>query len=208
MKAEWEAILESEGISDLPAYAEPSASISIVRFSEDLDVLEYFVLADVVLVLLVDGHFKMITDYKHRKLDEIAKKELYKYVKQGMSLQEARTKITPILQKHRALKNTDEGYWVLSFDENAVDHAMVGGILEIKENANVLAMTDGLACAVEDYKIFPSYLDLISFLKKHRSFEPVYKLVRVVEEMDSNALLFPRLKKSDDASGVFFELEK
>jgi len=207
IKEKWEDILRSKNIADLPTYAEPSSSLILVRFDDEFKKMEYFLLGDSVLVFSIDGNYKIVQEDKLRMLDNIAKKEMSKYLNQGYSLAESRERIIPTLKKHRNMKNTEEGYWVLSFQEEAVKHAFTGTV-DIEKEAYILAMTDGLEAIIAEYKVFPSYISMLEHLKLYKSFGEVYNTLRNIENMDSEGKLFPRFKKSDDASAIYFEVIK
>ncbi|ASJ14864.1 hypothetical protein A3L10_06820 [Thermococcus radiotolerans] len=207
VQKKWQKLLDKKGIEYLPPYAEPSSSLVIVRFAKDYTEFEYLVLGDSVLSFIIDKNLsKVVKDKTLEKLDSKAVSILSSYLQKGYSYEVARKKILPILRKHRSLKNTPKGYWVLSFQEEAIDHAIYGKE-RINENARILALTDGFDAIISTYKLFNSYQKLMAFIAHQKELKTAYVLLRNIENNDPNCIKFPRLKPSDDASGVYMEIQ-
>jgi hypothetical protein len=179
----------------------PSASIVVVRINNSK--VEYFLLGDCTLIVQNDdGKSTVIKQNLLDKLDSIAKNEMKKLiVDEGLSFTEARQRINSLLIKHRLLKNTQEGYWTLEFDKNAVEKSLCG-YLDFVECRKALLMSDGFSAVFDNYK----YVDensIISIIEE-KGLQQIYKTIRGIEDEDGDIRKFPRFKKGDDASAVIF----
>lgn len=179
----------------------PSASIVVIRINNNK--IEYFLLGDCTLVVQnSDGKSLFIKQNLLDKLENKAKIEMAKLMfNKGMNFVEARQGINSLLVKHRLLKNTPDGYWILEFDKNAVENSLCG-CLDFSEYKKALLMSDGFSAIFDNY----NYVDgnnIISIVE-NQGLQQIYRVIRFIEEEDSDILNFPRFKKSDDASAVIF----
>lgn len=180
----------------------PSASIVVIRINNDK--VEYFLLGDCTLVVQnSDGKSSIIKQKLLDKLDNKAKSEMAKLMRgKGISFNEARQEINPLLINHRLLKNTLGGYWTLEFDKNAVDNCLYG-FLDFEECKKVLLMSDGFSAIFDNYN-YTDENNIIS-LVENNGLQEIYNTIRSIEEEDSDILKYPRFKKSDDASAVLMK---
>lgn len=180
----------------------PSASIAIIRIKEKI---EYLLIGDcTMLVKYKNEEVQKIKDTLLDKLDKKAINEMEKIRKEkNLSFAEAREEINPMLIKHRCLKNTDDGYWTLEFEEEALKHSLTG-TLKIEEVSEILLLSDGFASLFESY----NYCDEKNiFIENERvGLEKLYLTIREIEERDSDISMFPRFKKGDDASAVYYKI--
>ncbi len=179
----------------------PSASIALIRINNNK--VEYFLLGDCTMIVQdSNGKSTIIKQTLLDQFDNIAKAEMRKLiVNDGLSFTEARQNITPILIKHRLLKNTSEGYWTLGFDKNAVENSICG-CFDFVECKKALLMTDGFSAIFDNYNYIDSD-DIISIIEK-QGLHQIYNSIRLIEEDDSDVVKFSRFKKSDDASAIIF----
>jgi serine/threonine protein phosphatase PrpC len=177
----------------------PSASIVVIRIKSGK--IEYFLLGDCTLIVQDNnGKSLILKQDLLDKLDNKAKVEMSKLmVKEGMSFVQARQSINSLLVKHRLLKNTPNGYWTLEFDEKAVENSLCG-CFDFLEYKKVLLMSDGFSAIFDNYDYFKED-NIISIVEK-QGLQDVYRILRIIEEEDSDILRFPRFKKGDDASAV------
>ncbi|WML36697.1 protein phosphatase 2C domain-containing protein [Clostridium sp. OS1-26] len=179
----------------------PSASIALIRINNNK--IEYFLLGDCTLIAEnVDGKHIKIKDKSVEKLDGIAIEELKGYMKEdGLNFNEARNRVSDLLIKHRLLKNTPKGYWVLEFNREAIDNAIVGE-LEFEQYKKVLLMSDGFAAIADVYKHI-EHSSIIGAVEK-LGLNRVYEIIREIENEDIDMKKYPRLKVGDDASAIIF----
>lgn len=180
----------------------PSAGISLVRLNGGI--LEYFILGDCTL------HFKkdnVVTAYKIddlEDLDNMAIAELKHLLEKGLSKEQAMEQIKPLLIRNRKLKNKPGGYWILGFDECAVDNGLTGRV-DINSGDELLLMTDGFSAICNKYNV--RTIDSIFNNIEFETLEDIYTLIRTTEEEDPDIMKYPRFKLSDDASCVYLRLE-
>ncbi len=179
----------------------PSSGIALIRWR---DKIEYFLLGD--CSLLIKKEEEPIKKYKDHKL-EVLDNQVISAIRalirnKNLSLLEAREQVKDMLIKNRLLKNTSNGYWILGFDQKAVDYAITGQI--IHENMEVLMMTDGFS-AIEDKYAYIKENQLFDDAKE-KGLKYLYNLIREIENKDPDGIQYPRLKQSDDASAVYIQL--
>lgn len=182
----------------------PSSSIVIVRIKEIS--LEYFILGDCTLVVeQVGAPYKTIIDNRIEVFDNKAIKEIQKLQKvKQVSFDEARTKTLPLLRKHRSLKNKRDGYWILEFDKNAVEYAIYKEE-KLRGETYLLLMSDGFAQLSTTFNQTKDVGGLIS-LAKRTNLSHLYEKITSFTEKDEECLLFPRLKRLDDASAILLQI--
>lgn len=191
------------GTAEVKNIERPSASLAMVRFNKNT--MEYLLLGDCsLLIQYADGHVERIKDTSLEKFDGKAISELDRIRRENnTTFQEARKAINPLLIKHRCMKNTPEGYWSLEFNDKAVEHCIEGKI-PAKDVDSILLLTDGFASVYDIYG-FCSIKELFSIIKT-KGLNEVCNIIRNIEDKDSDMREFPRFKKSDDTSAVYYRL--
>lgn len=193
---------KESGLDYIEEIKRPSASISLVR--KNKDIIEYFMLGDCTLLINdIHNNVARIKDKSLEKFDNIAISEMLKVRdEKNISWVEARKIVNPILIENRLLKNTQEGYWILEFNEEAINHCIEGSFLA-KDVKNLALMSDGFSAIVDTYK----YCDDGELIERliELGTENTYELIRQIEEQDKDILKYPRLKKGDDSSIVFLK---
>lgn len=182
----------------------PTAGIGLVRWNNGK--LEYFILGDCQIWIKRKSGIQVIADEELNKLDNQVIEKLKGVLKQSSNVEEGLKSIKSDLIKNRLKANVENGYWVLGFDTKAVEHA-INGFIDISNDAiiEVLILSDGFYAIVEKY----------GFLDKNECFEmisnsgsrDVYDKLREIENLDFKMQLYPRFKKSDDASVIYLKLE-
>lgn len=176
----------------------PSCSCAIIRKNEEN--FEYLVMADSpILIKYKSGSFEEIVEEKLKELDEIALNQAISIAKEkNISVIDARPYITEILQKHRKLLNTKNGYHAISTDENAPFDAIIGTI-PCDKVEKIMVMSDGFSQYYDTLFIANSFEE---FDKKTDDLEKMYHQIIFSQKEDENCNKYPRLKLSDDASIV------
>ncbi|CAH2215381.1 hypothetical protein [Tepidibacter aestuarii] len=180
----------------------PSSSIALIRWVEDT--LEYFILGDCTLIIENNNKLNVIKDDSVTKLDNKvfeAMDEIMK--KEGKTLNEAKKEVNNLIVSNRLLKNTDQGYWILGFDTEAVDRALYGKI-RLDSDAKLLIASDGFSAITDRY----NYINMENLIyeTQNKGLDSLCKKLREIEEEDSSGYKYPRFKKNDDASAVYVEL--
>ncbi len=189
-------------LRDIDKISSPSASIAVVR--ERNGELEFFVLGD--CNIYIDANLPLAI--KDHRVD-LHDNKVYKLMRENMlfNLQEVRRdeesfmSVYDLLRVNRSLKNTDDGYWILGFDENAVEQS-INGRMKLSSGVKFLLASDGFTCSIEKYgifregEVFSNILDedLRNMVEKIRRFEG-----------SSACSTFPRFKTMDDLSCVYGE---
>ncbi len=176
----------------------PSGYIAVVRFRKDK--IEYLVLGDCAILYKKDDSSQIIQDDKLKKLDGEVIKLISKLMSKVKTFSEAREIVKDRLIRNRLLRNTPEVYWALEFDKNAVDNAVYREIEEVS-TIKLLLMSDGFYSIYDTFNLI-RYNDLVT-VAEGKGLEYLYKILRDEENLDSQCVIYPRLKKSDDASAVF-----
>jgi len=179
----------------------PSSSIIALKWHENT--IEYFSLGDSPLIIQKSDSLEEITDKIVPVLDE----KVFDAIKQAIEEHnitswEAKKIVQPMLKKHRMMLNTKEGYWILGFDTKAVSKAYQG-ILSINEPTKILMASDGFSAFVDKYHAVEKK-DFISQVENN-GLVLIYNQIRYIENLDSDGIKYPRYKKSDDSSAIFFQ---
>lgn len=182
----------------------PSASVVIIKFHKSK--LEYFLLGDCTLLfkdlnknlLIKDERVCKFDDEIYRKMDNLNKIE-------NLTIDEKKKILLPFIIENRLKKNSEEGYWILEFNKEAVEKA-VHGFIDIENEAKIIMSSDGFSCAWDRYNIFNK--NEIIEIGQYKGIEYIKNETRKLEDKDKKGLIFPRFKKSDDSSCVYLHIIK
>ena len=182
----------------------PSASVAIVKFYKDK--VEYFLLGDCTIVIN-DTNENIILKYDRVcKFDNMIFEKMKKLNKnKSLSVKDKKDILLPYIIENRLKKNSEEGYWILEFDELAVEKSM-HDYISINDELKLIISSDGFSCAYDRYNIF-SVENIIQIVEEN-GIEYVNDKVRKLEHEDKNGLIFPRFKESDDSSCAYLHITK
>lgn len=201
---------------------QPSASMVLVRKREDK--IDLFSLGDLcVLAETCDGQLHDLSCKSVQPLDraviDLLKQECQERnlsIAEGMKL----PAVQELLHANRLLKNSGKpnGYWILGFDPQALDHAVTAqwddAVLPPSDDASarsgyidsLLICSDGFAALYDTYGQFsPAGVDdARAFFNAcgRQGFTPLAKTLRGIEQKDSDCSTYPRFKRSDDAAAM------
>ena len=186
--------------------SKPSSGIALFRKNENN--IEYFILGDCQLI--IKDKKDIITKLQLNdlpKLDNINIGRMVKIAKEkNINVIDARPLINDYLVETRLTQNTNNGYWILSDDINAVDHAL-HGTLNLKVIKHIIGLTDGFSQLYEVFKVF-TYEELVNLINNKKiSLDNLYDTLFTLQENDSNCNRYPRFKIRDDASIFNYELD-
>ncbi|QZY57289.1 protein phosphatase 2C domain-containing protein [Crassaminicella profunda] len=201
IKSEFLTITQHQTLSNLDF---PSSSIVVLKWHEGG--LEYFSLGDVVLIVEQEEKIQTIMDEKVTRLDDHVFKSMKELmVKEKMNVGQAKEELMDLIISNRLLKNTEDGYWILGFDEIAAKKGLCGKI-KVDKNTKVLIASDGFSALSDKYD-YINRNELIKEIEK-TGVEQLYHTLRYIEEKDSDGIYYPRFKKNDDASAIYLNFEK
>lgn len=183
----------------------PSLSMSVVRFKNHY--IEYFVLGDCCILYKESSEVNEIYDDRVSRLDKsVIDKMIYISETKKVSILEARKICAEDLKTNRMLKNSTKGYWIIGFEKEAVSHALTGKITA-RDGISICITTDG----------FSQYYDTLNLAENKAEFfykvqnnkvEDLLLQIRNAQDNDESCDKYPRLKKSDDATLIYLELER
>lgn len=180
--------------------SKPSASIALFRIYNDI--LEYFILGDCALI---------IKDYKNKikhikindltNLDNLNIKKMKSIAcKNQIDVIDARNLINNDLLKTRLSQNTEEGYWIISDNLEAVNHALCG-TMPVKNIKELIGISDGFSQIYDKFNYYTKK-ELFEELNNN-TIDSIYKTLWNLQEEDKLCNNFPRFKIRDDAS-IFY----
>ena len=183
----------------------PSASVAIVKFYKDK--VEYFLLGDCTIVINDTNENIILKDDGVCKFDNMIFEKMKKLNNnnKSLSVKDKKDILLPYIIENRLKKNSEEGYWILEFDELAVEKSM-HDYISINDELKLIISSDGFSCAYDRYNIF-SVENIIQIVEEN-GIEYVNDKVRKLEHEDKNGLIFPRFKESDDSSCAYLHITK
>lgn len=181
--------------------ARTSAAAAFVHVV-DGHLLDFCLFGDCTLIVRhPEGPISAFSDERLQKLDAVSIGFLHERLLALGSLDQARNATMPILQRHRDMMNTPQGYPSLTLDGAGVGLAKRGAV-PVQPGSRVLLATDGLAEAVTLFNI-ACWEDLLT---GRLSLSDAEEALRLAQEEDPNCMVYPRLKKGDDSTGLLLEL--
>lgn len=176
-----------------------AASILIVRYVNQQ--LELFSLGDCVAYIQTQDQEITFQNQAIKQLEEAKIKKIFSQRQDysSLSFNEFRQQIIiPELKRIKQENKDNLVYSVLKINPRSVFGALTCTI-PILSSTQILLTSDGFSRMIDPYCIFKNYKEFLAFLDKSNEDE-LFHLLRITEKNDPNAMKFPRLKISDDAS--------
>jgi len=179
---------------DLTPGESPSSTVSLLRWDDE--VVEGLVLADSPIAVETTDGVHMLEDDRIANLprpdgsyrDRLRGGEGYG----ADHVAALRTSATAVGR----LRNTGGGFWVAEADPDAA-HEARRATWPRETVRRVLLASDGVACGVDDYRIFPDWAAVFA-LVADKGAHAVLDAVRAAEEADPHGSRWPRPKQHDD----------
>ncbi|HEV7648341.1 MAG TPA: hypothetical protein VGP26_09290 [Actinophytocola sp.] len=179
----------------------PSSTVALVRWDEA--VVEGLVLADSPVAVETAGGVSTLEDDRIAKLprpggtyrDRLRGGEGYG----ADHVAALRTSATAVGR----LRNTEGGFWVAEADPDAAYEAR-RATWPRADVRRILLASDGVACGVDDYRIFPDWAAVFA-LVADKGADAVLDAVRAAEESDPHGTRWPRPKRHDDQALAIVE---
>ena len=191
-------------IDDLNKLDRASAGIGIVRINNEN--LESFVLGDVEINLKTEKEIITLVDNKVEELDNKVMEMIFnnphrerEFAFKGYTVEEL-----DVLRENRSKMNSEDGYYILEHDVNAIQNGIYREyrLDNIKE---ILMMSDGFSSIHNKYDLL-SVEDLLA-KSKNEGMKPLLKMIRDVEESDPKIETYKRLRRHDDATAVYINVD-
>jgi serine/threonine protein phosphatase PrpC len=187
--------------------AGPSATVLIVRHQGSQ--LDFLILGDSALLLETDDG---VSHHSDKRLAGVAP-EVRRQIKQqlgaghGYDSDAHRELVEDLVAAEQAVRNTDDGYWIASFDPQAAHHSLTGSRSIGDKPGQVrraALVSDGLERAVTLLGLCASWDELLQALITNGP-NACIEQVREAEAADPTGQQHPRTAASDDASAVLLE---
>lgn len=187
---------------NVPRYAWPSASLAMIHLHEEY--VTFKGLGDCILYVATDSGVK-----RHCALSGFAKSESKNAAVQisrvgGLKDNDnllSNRKTLEGLRQVRALQNTSiSGIWTLGLETKAADHLVTKKIVGTRPYYALLC-SDGFSALVETYSKYSPEALLDATLSKGLG-ALMEELRHIENKIDPDATLYPRFKRSDDATVV------
>lgn len=201
-----ESYITYDGYKNLDEVDYPCAAIALVRFN--IKELEYYVIGDCTLIYKEkDEKAVEIVDKRIIELEERILNSMVKVSKEKeISILEARKYCDNEVLDVRKMKNNSNGYWILELNEEAVDNGLYGKIAISKE-VSITLISDGFSQYYDTFNLAEGYSEFIHIVKE-TNIDDLYNNLYLSQEEDSKCNNYPRLKKRDDSSIIYFEVNK
>ena len=180
----------------------PSSSIAVLKFYDKK--LEYFLLGDCTLHFEIDGKLTIIKDRSLCYLDKLVYDEMERLPNlDQLNFEDIKKSVMKTIISNRLKKNTNDGYWILDFDEDAINKSL-NGFVDIRNNIKLMLTSDGFSCISDRY----NYIDENKLLHKVEEVGvgTIYNKLRKIEKDDYLTTKFPRFKVNDDSSCIYLDI--
>ena len=181
----------------------PLAAAALVRFDDGY--VEYLLSADCNLAIeRPDGTVETVLGDGPRALDQRVVEEIqHRKAADGLTHAAAKRATRELIVENRRQLNNPGGYWALSFDERAVDHAR-GSTLSTTDVDAIALFSDGFERLTERYDAL-AYETLFKTVREEGP-EPLFDELRRIEREDEACEMYPRIKPRDDATLLVVDL--
>lgn len=165
--------------------------------------LEFLWFGDCCALIAQEGHVEIVGEALKARSEERDRAErLARKKNLGSALGVDRPEIEPLLRAGRNRINSGRN-WLFSPDVRAADH-VARRTIQAGAGAELLLASDGFLALVSDYGAY----DAASLMNavRHQGLAALGGELRAVEAADPEGKKFPRFKKSDDATALYFRL--
>jgi serine/threonine protein phosphatase PrpC len=183
-------------------YELPSAAMTLVH--SDGATLRCANFADCRLILVGDDGETAISGDHHTDREAASRKRTAELVSAVVPGADTRSSadVMRYLRAARNRQNTESGYWILGLDPRAVEF-MRSWEVALTRPVTGLLMTDGFASLAYDYdRLAPA--GLVVEARENGLSSVVEKISKIEREEDPHMRIYPRFKRSDDATAVLF----
>jgi len=188
----------------VPAAGLPSAAAVRVRW--DGDRIEAAGLGDCAVLVRPDGErARVLAGQGPSALEKAFNATVGRLVREGVTrASDRRSAVAAGLAAARSRMNRPGGYWIFSVAPEAADHLRRAETV-LDRPGWILLATDGLTRLVEMYGACDG--DGLVAAAAERGVAALLRELREIEAADAACARFPRIKPSDDATGVLLRRE-
>lgn len=183
----------------------PSSSLIILR--QKGDQLEYYLLGDSTLIIENGQKVIHLTQDTLGEFEKVILQKIsHTFISQKISFEEARKAHSLEILEKRSQRNEEGGYYILSFEQNALDYGLQGE-LEIRQPLYFLMMSDGFSRYLE---LFNRVENCFKFMEsvRERGLSTIGKELYDIEEYDSDCMHYLRFKKRDDTTCIYGAIDE
>lgn len=183
-----------------------TAGIAVVRVSDHY--IDYVHAGDCMIIAQYNnGDLRAITYDQVANIGSQNKKILQDAVKRGVSTRrELEDIVVPKILAGKDKINTAEGYGVLSGELELVNHLEYGRFNRIQLNS-LFIVSDGLFLPDEHHNDQQSNMQTLARTIKKMSLHGYAKWLLDLERADEECIKYPRVKVSDDKTGIVINFE-
>lgn len=181
----------------------PSSSACIVKLHKNK--IEYLILGDCALHTKVEEKVSVLKDKNLCILDNQVYKEMESLKDLSkLTHEEIKQNVMQTIINNRLKKNTKDGYWILEFEEEAIDNAIYGTI-NTSKNISIMLTSDGYSCISDRYKLIEEerLIEEVSI----QGVGNIYNKLREFEEEEFSVNKYPRFKVKDDSSCIYVDIK-
>jgi serine/threonine protein phosphatase PrpC len=182
----------------------PSSSLIIIR--QKSNQLEYYLLGDSTLIIKSGQEAIHLTQDTLGEFEKVILQKINRTrISQNISFEEARKAHALEILANRSHRNEEGGYYILSFEQNALDYGQQGE-LEILRPLHFLMMSDGFSRYLDLFKRVESSFEFIENVLE-RGLSIIGKELYEIEEYDHDCTRYLRFKKRDDTTCIYGTIE-
>ena len=195
-------------IDDVEKNNRSSTGLAAIQFSDDGQWIDYSHAGDCMLFLQYEnGDIRTVTYDLIQYLDGQVVAEMVRLrslpENENLSVLDIREQVKHMLLKNRNCLNTAKGYGIIDGSKASLEQ-MEYGRLSLRKVKKILLLSDGFTYPVtnseEDEWLISAEIAFESGL------DVLLEDILQKENSDPNCVTYPRLKKSDDKTGILLEL--
>lgn len=155
-----------------------------------------------IIAVYKDNEVRPLTRLQVSHLESLAIVKWKELIEKGLKTREELIKeVKDILISNRKKSNTFNGYGVLNGELQASDYFEYGRINKI-ELKHLIILSDGMFLPIELIPVGIEYWDYVIDCILKKGIEKYSRDLIEMEEEDPECVMYPRLKKSDDKTGI------
>ncbi len=166
--------------------------------------LRFIQLGDCKCLLRAKGQLRVLGQSRLECLDRAVIMEMKQLHAAGLqNFSDVWAALLPLLRQNRAMANRQGGYWILGFDVEAIDNAILDEI-DVNVGDSMIAMTDGFARLFEVFDLVQPH-QMLSLSRTH-GLSYLLRMLRQAEDQDPDCIRFARIKGHDDATAMVIDV--